>query len=79
MRRNPVELERALTLHQVYIHRHPLCRYDSKCLSKAIRNGWRGFSCLRCPFFRKYKKVKQQKDEIRVVYMQEIWNKTYIC
>jgi len=78
MRKNPIELERALTLRQVYMHRHPLCKYDSKCLSKAIRKGWKGFSCLKCPFFKKYKKLKQQKNEIHMVYMQEVWNKNYI-
>lgn len=79
MRRNPTECERTLNLSQVYIHRHPLCRYESKCLSKAVRNGWKCFSCLKCPFFKKYKKAKQRKDEIYMVYLQEVWNKTYIC
>jgi len=78
MRKNPIELERTLTLCQVYMHRHPFCKYDSKCLSKAIRKGWKGFSCLNCPFFKKYKKLKQHKNEIYVIYMQEVWNKNYI-
>lgn len=78
MRKNPTELKRALTLHQVYMHQYPLCRYDSKCLSKAIRNGWKGFSCRKCSFFRKYQKIRQQRNEIRMVYMQEVWKKNYI-
>ena len=78
MRRNPIKFERALTLSQVSIYRHPLCPYEVKCLNKAVKKGWRGFSCERCPFFRKYKKSKQQKNEIRIVYMQEVWNKNYI-
>jgi len=78
MRKNPIESERALTLSQVSVRRHPFCKYESECLSKAIRKRWRGFSCEKCPFFRKYKKFKQQKNEILVVYMQEVWNKSYI-
>lgn len=78
MRRNPIECEKTLSLHQVYVHRHPYCRYESKCLNKAIRNKWKCFSCLKCSFFRKYKKIKQQENEIRVVYMQEVWRKNYI-
>lgn len=78
MRKNPIKTERALTLLQASIYRHPLCKYENKCLSKAIRREWRGFSCIKCPFFRKYKRVNQKKNEIRVVYMQEIWNKNYI-
>jgi len=78
MRKNPIESERALTLYQVSICRHPLCKYEGKCLSKAVRKRWKGFSCEICPFFRKYKKTKQKNNEIRVVYMQEVWNKSYI-
>ena len=78
MRRNPIKFERALTLYKVSACRHPLCKYENNCLSKAIRKGWRGFSCEICPFFRKYKKFRQQKNEIRVVYLQEVFNKTYI-
>ena len=78
MRKNPIESERALTLYQVSIYRHPLCKYETKCLGKAIRKGWRGFSCKNCPFFKKYKRFKQQKNEIHAVYMQEVWNKSYI-
>ena len=79
MRKNPIESERSLTLCQVSTYRHPLCKYENKCLNKAVRKGWRGFSCEICPFFRKYKKIKQKNNEIRIVYMQEVWQKTYIC
>jgi hypothetical protein len=78
MRKNPIKLNRVLTLNQVYIHRHPFCKYDNKCLNKAIKNEWKSFSCLKCPFFRKYKKINQQKNEICGIYMQEIWSKSYI-
>lgn len=78
MRRNPIEFERALTLCQASTYRHPFCKYESKCLNKAIRKRWKGFSCEKCLFFRKYKRFRQQKNEIRIVYMQEVWNKNYI-
>lgn len=78
MRRNPTELDRTLSLEQVSVYRHPLCVYEIKCLNKAVKKDWKGFSCEKCFYFKRYKKKFKLENEIHIVYVKEIWEKNHI-
>jgi len=60
-RPNPIRLGRSLNLEDVEIHRHPNCKFEKKCINKAAKKYWRGFSCISCPIFKEHKKNEREK------------------
>jgi len=63
-RANPIKLNRPINMVELDVHRHPDCSDYEKCLDKAVYKRWRGFSCLKCTFFRKYKKIRKRLDQL---------------
>jgi len=63
-RPNPVRLGFPLNYYQVTLNRHPDCDFEDKCLDKAAGNNWRGFTCADCIFFKRYRRMRIQINEI---------------
>jgi hypothetical protein len=46
----PTELDAPLRGEQdIAAHRRLYCGHYSGCLNQSVREGWAGFSCMRCP------------------------------
>lgn len=46
----PSPLDSALhSEHDIAKHRRLYCGHYNECLSRSVREGWAGFSCLNCP------------------------------
>lgn len=67
------KLDRSIEFEEVSKHRHINCERYEKCLNKACSKNWESFSCIRCPIFKEFRKIRKNLDKKfkRTFYKEE--------
>lgn len=55
-----VKLDRSIEFKEVSLHRHINCERYERCLLKAGKKDWEGFSCIKCPIFKEYIRIRKK-------------------